>query len=128
MSAAVYNMYIDQGSDYFLTLTLKDADGNKVDLTGFTFAGQIRQFISSPTVLASFAFNILPQAVPATLGQVVVSLPKAASSALPVIESNSGDSCKNSSTFVYDIEATADGITQRWLQGKVILSPEVTRV
>lgn len=126
MSAAVYNIKIDQGSDFFMTLTFKDALGVNVDLTGFTFAGKIRTYFNNATHVAEFDFDILDQVT--DTGKVVVSLSAADSTAIPVVGFSSPNTSRPIQKFIYDIEATADGITQRWLQGLVQLSPEVTRV
>lgn len=126
MSAACYTIKINQGSDYFLTLTYKDAAGELVNLTGFTFAGKIRTYFNNPTHIAQFTFTIQDQVL--KKGQVVVSLPASTSSAIPVTGFNSPNTARPLAKFIYDIEATADGIVQRWLEGTVLLSPEVTRV
>lgn len=128
MSAASYDIKIDQGSDFSMTLTFKDASGNLLNLTGFIFNGQLRANFSSPSIIASFTFDILDQNNPLTLGQVVVEMSAATSTAIPVPGIVGNSTLRPISKFIYDIEATFAGITKRWLQGAVSLSPEVTRV
>ena len=124
MSAASYNMNIDQGSDFLLTLTIKDPAGLEVDLTGFTFSGQIRKNISDSTVVASFDFTILDQVT--NTGQVTVGLDAATSSAI-LLKSQKTVSRK-AEKMAYDIEKTDTlGQVERILQGQVLFSPEVTR-
>ena len=47
---AVYsNLTIDQGTDFSFAVDVTDTDGNALNLTGFTAAGQIRKSYSSST-------------------------------------------------------------------------------
>lgn len=128
MSAANYDIKIDQGSDFSMTLTFKDINENNIDLTGFVFDGQLRLSYSNPVIIASFTFTILDQSDPLTLGQVIVSMDAATSTAIPVTPIQGNSTQRPNTNYIYDIEATFAGITKRWLQGKVALSPEVTRV
>ena len=124
MSAGTYNMNIDQGADFKLTLTIKDSTDTEVDLTGHTFRGQIRKTISNATVVASFTFNILDQV--ANTGQVEVSLDAATSTAILIPKQD--NTTRKAEKFAYDIESEdGAGTVVRWLEGVVNLSPEVTR-
>lgn len=129
MSAASYDIKIDQGSDFFMTLTFKDANGDRLDLTSFVFDGQIRAQFSNPVILAQFDFTLLDQSVALTKGQVLVSLSGEDSTALmvPALPLSPNSTSRPITKFIYDIETDVGGITKRWLQGAVLLSPEVTR-
>lgn len=130
MSAANYDLRIDQGSDFSMTLTFKDTESNKINLTGFTFDGQIRSQFSNPTVIAEFDFDILDQDNPLTLGQLRVSLPGSTSTAIvvPSLPLTPNSTSRPVTRFIYDIESEFAGVKKRWMQGAINLSPEVTRV
>jgi len=124
MSAASYNMNIDQGADFIVQLTIKDSTGTAIDLTGHLFSGHIRKSISDATIQASLAFTILNQGT--DLGRVDVSLSAATSTAI-LIPSQKNTTRKDVK-FAYDIESIdGAGTVVRWLEGQVLLSPEVTR-
>ena len=48
---AVYsNIVVDQGADYSAGIDVTDSDGDALNLTGYTVAGQIRKTYSSSTL------------------------------------------------------------------------------
>ncbi len=112
MSAARYNLVIDQGSDYAESFTLNE-NGSVKNLTGYSARAQMRTSKSSSVVAASFTCTI---STPAD-GTVVMSLSNATSSAL------------TAGVYVYDLElfTAGDAIVSRILQGSVDLTQEVTR-
>ena len=118
------NVSISQGSDYILGLTLKDASGVEIDLTGYTFTGQIRKTVSDSVVQAEFTFNILDQVT--DTGRVDVQLSAAVSSA--ILLDKSTKSSRKITVMTYDIESDdGSGSRKRWLEGLVNISPEATR-
>lgn len=112
MSAARYNLVIDQGSDFAINFTVKE-DGSAKNLTGYSARAQMRTSKTASSVAATFTCAI---STPAN-GTVTMSLPNATSSAL------------TAGTYVYDLEIfTANNATvTRLLQGSVDLTQEVTR-
>ena len=58
MSAAKYDLTIDQGSDFQITLNIKE-DGVNKDLSGWSARGQIRQTLES-SVAVAFNFGSSP--------------------------------------------------------------------
>ena len=112
MSAARYNLVIDQGSDFAINFTVKE-DGSAKNLTGYSARAQMRTSKTASSVAATFTCTI---STPAN-GTVTMSLPNATSSAL------------TAGTYVYDLEIfTANNSTvTRLLQGSVDLTQEVTR-
>jgi hypothetical protein len=111
------NITILQGSDFVMRFTIKNPDGSIVDLTGSSFAGQIRRPKSSPGITEQFD-------VTKTGNEVSFSIPKSRTSAIPAGEKvNDAESI-----YFYDIEWTdSRGITKRFLEGRVSVSKEVTR-
>ena len=113
MTAAVYNLVIDQCSDFAINLTIKELGAVK-NLTGYSARAQMRSSRTSSTVAATFTCTVL---TPATDGIVKMQLGNAVSSAL------------TAGRFFYDLEihTSADAVVRRLIQGEVTLNPEVTR-
>lgn len=114
MSAAVNNIIIEQGTTWYLGLILKKSNGIPVNLTGYSARGQIRRsHKKDEVVLAEFTVDIDPKV---KTGKIALSLSEEQTTALTF------------TTAVYDVELIdANGIVKRLIQGKVTLSPEVTR-
>ncbi len=112
MSAARYNLVIDQGSDFAINFTVKE-DGSAKDLTGYSARAQMRTSKTSTSIAATFTCSI-PNA---SSGTVTMSLANAVSSAV------------TAGTYVYDLEIFTANNTSvtRLLQGSVDLTQEVTR-
>lgn len=109
MASAKHNLIIDQGSDFNMKLTFRQ-DGVNMDLTGYNVRAQIRQTKTSPAVTVSFTGLV----VDAPNGVFMISLPASVSSSI------------NPGNYFYDVEIYGASIT-RVLEGKVTITPEVTR-
>lgn len=120
MAAGTYDITIEQGTTFALYLTIKNSDGSPKDLTGYTIAGKIRQSALSASVVQTFTCAVTD----ASAGQVTVSLTAVQTAALPT----SGGAYDELTTYVYDIETTSgSSVVERLLQGRVFVSPEVTK-
>lgn len=109
--AIIANLFIDQGTDFTVTVDVSDATGNVVNLSGYTSAGQIRKTYGSSTVAASFTTSHNNSA-----GQVTLSLTDTQTSGL------------EAGRYVYDMNITSSGgITTRVVEGQAIITPGVTR-
>lgn len=104
------NLIIDQGCTYSTQMSINDPNGNPINLSNFTAAGQIRKHYTS-----SNAVNFNCTLVPNT-GKVVLSLSaNATSTMLP-------------GRYVYDIELIDNqGRISRIIEGIVTITPNVTR-
>jgi len=110
--SAKYDFDIDQGATFNRALTLKDDSGTVVDLTGNTFAGQVRTSALSGTVAGTFTFAITNAAG----GNFSWKMTAANTALLPAQQ------------CVYDIEMTqANGDVIRLLEGFVNIKSNVTR-
>lgn len=118
MSASKLNLAIDQGATFRKTITWQAGDPSlPVDLSGCTARMQIRPSVSSADVLLSL-----------TTENDGISLGGSAGTVEIVVEDTqtSGVAWREG---VYDLEVVlANGDVRRLLEGKVKLSPEVTRV
>lgn len=124
MAAAKLDLEIEQGTTFLRTCTIKDINGDPVDISDWTFAGQIRVKYDSTDIEAAFTFVVLNQTT--SKGKFTFGLSADDSAAISVSPSGNED-CKKLTSYVYDIETTRGGITERLLEGGVFVSPEVTR-
>ncbi len=113
MTAAAYNLVIDQGSDFAIDLLIKENEVVK-DLSGYSARAQMRPTRTSDTVAGTFTCTVL---TPATDGKVQMQLSNVASSAM------------SAGRYYYDLEiyTSGDSVVKRLIQGEVTLNPEVTR-
>tara|TARA_B110000259_G_scaffold176549_1_gene212811 strand:- start:734 stop:1072 length:339 start_codon:yes stop_codon:yes gene_type:complete len=112
MSAARYDLVIDQGSDFAIEFTVAEA-GTAKNLSGYSARAQLRAKKSSSSVSATFTCTI---PTPAN-GKINMSLPNGTSAAL------------TAGRFFYDLEiyTSSDAFVNRLLYGEVTLTQEVTR-
>jgi D-Tyr-tRNAtyr deacylase len=109
--AIIANLYIDQGTDFSITVDVTDSAGDILDLSNYTAAAQIRKTYSSSSTSATFATSIAELA-----GQVTISLTDTQTAAL------------ESGRYVYDLNITsAAGVVTRVIEGQAIVTPGVTR-
>lgn len=103
------NLVIDQGSDFSTTIDVTDDEGNAVDLSTYTAAGQIRKHYTSLTAV-NFSVN-------------------ASASGILTISLNANNSNNmEPGRYVFDVEITANtGSVTRILEGIVTVTPSVTR-
>ncbi len=109
--AIIANLYIDQGTDYTITVDVTDSAGDILDLTGYTATAQIRKTYTSSSLSATFTTSIS-----AAAGQVTISLTDTQTSAL------------EAGRYVYDLNIeSAGGVKTRVIEGQAVVTPGVTR-
>ena len=109
--ASISNIFIDQGTDFSITVDVTQADGAALNLTGYSAAAQIRTTYGSSNVSAVFTTSIS-----AAAGQVTLSLTDTQTSGL------------TAGRYVYDLNITSGaGVTTRVVEGQAIITPGVTR-
>lgn len=109
--AIIANLYIDQGTDYTITVDVTDSAGDILDLTGYTATAQIRKTYTSSSLSATFFTSIS-----AAAGQVTISLTDTQTSAL------------EAGRYVYDLNIeSAGGVKTRVIEGQAVVTPGVTR-
>lgn len=110
--ATVSNLYLDQGSDFSVIVTLRNQDNTPINLTGFTIKSEFRKSYqsSSSTAFVASVFDALR-------GKVRLQLSASASSAV------------NAGRYLYDVEITSPtGERKRALEGIIVITPEITRI
>lgn len=117
--ASYEDFTIDQGADVAFQLELTEADGSTKDLTGHTVAAKMKKtFASDADDTVEFTAIV---AAPATDGIVVLSL-----------TNEQTDALSTRGRYVYDVELTyydsdSNAIVERILEGKIKVTPSVTR-
>lgn len=126
MAAGNYDILIEQGSTFSITLTLKDESYNSLSLVDMTFRGHVKNSFSDVSPVLQFSFTVADQTVLETIGQVEVYLTATQTAALSAPASGI---VRTLTSRVYDIESlnNTSGVVVRWLQGIVSISPEVTK-
>ena len=113
-----YNLVIDQGADWFFTVTYENPNGTPINITGYTAALQVRSLPSTPTAVLSLSTGA---GITITGATGVIEIHATAEQTRIIDEG----------TYVYDLEitspATPDAIRTRIVQGQAIVSAEVTR-
>lgn len=109
--AIIANLYIDQGTDFTITVDVTDAAGDVLDLTSYSALAQVRKTYSSSSASVAFTTSIS-----AASGQVTLSLNDTQTSAL------------EAGRYVYDLNITSPGgITTRVVEGQAVVTPGVSR-
>ena len=109
--ASISNIFIDQGATFTTTVTVSDANGDAVSLSGYSVAAQIRKSHLSSTSTA-FTASISN----ASAGEITISLTDSQTTSL------------EAGRYVYDVLITASGGAKtRVVEGQVTVNPSVTR-
>jgi hypothetical protein len=124
MLAATIEYQIEQGSTFKRVYRLDDENGNPIDLTNITFAGQVRWKAEDATKL--FDIVITKQNQITNRGEIEVCIPHAATSGM-VLDSNFKNQ-KGKYVMVFDIEIiySVDDV-QKIFKGRIFMTPEVTK-
>lgn len=128
MAAGKYPFTIEQGVTTTLEFQYKDADGNPIDLTGYSGRMQIKSDFAdnTPTTYATISSSLYADGTglnfsgsngttPPTSGSVGLYISAASSSAFTF------DSAK------YDLEIYSGSLVIRLVEGTIKISKEVTR-
>lgn len=123
MKAGLYDLNIEQGADWQLEFTWKDASGQPFDLTGQTVSMQIRPAFNSKEVV----LEVKNQAISGST--VILSLNSGLTAPIKIDPKKlTWNEERQAQPFVYDIEITdLNGLKTRILQGQAFIYPEVTK-
>lgn len=116
MSAGTYNITIEQGATFTLRIQWLDPNDDPIDLTGYSARMQIRPYAESDQVFLTIDTD--------SNGGITIESDWEISIEIPATETET----LNQYCGVYDLELESiTGVVTRLLQGKVTISPEVTR-
>ena len=111
-----FDITINQGATFELTITWKDSAGTAINLTGYSARMQVRETYSSTTSVVSLT-NGSGITLGGSAGTIAIVISATTTAALTAPFSG-----------VYDLElVSAGGVVTRLLQGAATVSPEVTR-
>tara|TARA_R100000734_G_scaffold11779_1_gene8752 strand:+ start:130 stop:468 length:339 start_codon:yes stop_codon:yes gene_type:complete len=111
--AMISNLTIDQGASFKAEIDVKDSDGDALNLTGYTGAGQMRKTYSSSSKI-DFTVEFKD---PRSSGTLTILLSATQTNAI------------KAGRYVYDVEVTktSDGEVTRVIEGQIDVTPGVTR-
>ena len=111
--AAIANLTIDQGAPFSSDVTVKDANGNVFDLTGYSASAKMAKGYSSTRTRTSITCTIQ---APATNGIVTLALTADQTTAL------------DEGRYVYDLEIlqTSSSTITRVIEGIITVRPQVS--
>lgn len=129
MSAAIYNITIEQGANYMLDFLLTNSLGAPINLTGRTARMQVRETLTSKTPLLNLTTENSGITLGGQSGRVLLT---ATSEQTRTIKYNpallSWQDGKEGANYIYDLEVIGPNAkVRRLLQGSVFFVPEVTR-
>jgi len=109
--ATITNLNIDQGAEFFRTMTVVDNNGVVVNLSTYTLVGQLRKSYTA-TEFIPLTIEILN----APLGKISIGLSNLVTDTLTI------------NRYVYDVEMTSSSLKKyRILEGNITVSPNVTK-
>ena len=109
--AAIANLTIDQGATFSSDVTVKDAQGNAFNLTGYTAVAKLAKGFASTKTRTNMTTSI---ATDATTGVVTLSLTATETAAL------------DAERYVYDLEITSGATVTRVIEGIITVRAQVT--
>ena len=116
MSAGKYDITIEQGATFRLVAQWLDSDENPIDLDGYSARMQIRPYAESDEVFLTIDTGSNGGITIESDWEILIEVDATITETL------------DQYCGVYDLELeSASGVVTRLLQGKVKISPEVTR-
>jgi hypothetical protein len=111
--AQITEFNIGQGETFKILATVENSDtGGYLDITNYSFSGQVRENYTTEEIAAAFTITKLS---PQTSGSFYVELTPTDTSVL------------TQRKYVYDIKMTSGSITRRVLEGYFTVRPASTR-
>ena len=111
--AEITQFNIGQGETFKILATIENVNvGGYLDITDYSFVGQVRENFTSDEIAATFTITKL---TPHTSGSFYVELTPTDTNAL------------TQRKYVYDVKMTSGSITRRVLEGYFVVRPASTR-
>lgn len=111
--AEITQFNIGQGETFKILATIENANtGGYLDITNYSFTGQVRENFTSDEIAATFTITKL---TPQTSGSFYVELTPTDTNTL------------TQRKYVYDVKMTSGSITRRVLEGYFVVRPASTR-
>jgi hypothetical protein len=116
--AVAYNTTIDQGANWYLTVTYQNPNGTAINITNYTAALQLRSLPSDPTAVLTLTTQNGGITITGATGTIAI---QATATQTGLIDEGN---------YVYDLEIYSNSnpsVTTRLIQGQIVVSAEVTR-
>jgi hypothetical protein len=111
--AEITEFNIGQGETFKILTSLENIDDNSyLDITDYTFTGQVRENFTTDEVAATFTITKIN---PPSSGSFYIELTPQDTSVL------------TQRKYVYDVKMTSGSITRRILEGYFVVRPATTR-
>ena len=110
MASGRYDINIYQGDSFSLPLIVKNSDGTRFNLSGYTGFGGVKSSYCSTGYLGLFTVNITNRGE----GEVNVSLPFSGTALMPP------------TIGIYDIEFASGTFVQKYLKGYAYIHPQIS--
>lgn len=112
--ADITDFQIGQGETFktYITLMNRTGTATPLDITDYTFSGQVRENYTTDEVAATFVFE---KVVPYTSGSLFISIPANQTQNL------------TQRKYVYDIKMETPTAVRRILEGSITVRPAVTK-
>lgn len=120
--AAEQDLEMDQGAYWSQLIDWKDEDENPIDLTNYTARMQIRRKVQSQSSLIELTTSNGRITLGGTAGTILLAIEADDTAALPATPFDH--------RWYYDLELLPAGdedLVVRLMQGRIVVSPEVTR-
>ncbi len=112
--AGIYNITMDQGAQWTLTVVYDNNNGTPIDLTGYTARMQVRPKFGSDNAVLTLS----------SPSSGIVITPLTGTLALTATTAQTGDI--PGGFYVYDLEISSGGVVTRLMQGSVTVRDQVT--
>lgn len=115
MPAGVYHLRVEQGATFGLAITYKDANGNPINLSGYTGRMHLRKKLKDVDTFLEITTANGRMVLGDSSGTITISVDAATTANLAAVEG------------VYDLELVSGQTVNRVLTGTFTVIPEVTR-
>ena len=115
MTAGIYDITIEQGATFQMSLTWNDNTGSPINLSGYSARMQVRTSYEAEETLVSLTSLGGDIVLGGALGTIAITIAASVTETLQIDEG------------VYDLELVNGLTVTRLLQGKATVSREVTR-
>lgn len=112
--AGIYNITMDQGAQWTLTVVYDNNSGTPIDLTGYTARMQVRPKFGSDNAVLTLS----------SPSSGIVITPLTGTLNLTATTAQTGDI--DGGFYVYDLEISSGGVVTRLMQGSVTVRDQVT--
>jgi len=112
--AGIYNITMDQGAQWTLTVVYDNNNGTPFDLTGYTARMQVRPKFGADNAVLTLS----------SPSSGIVITPLTGTLNLTATTAQTGDI--DGGFYVYDLEISSGGVVTRLMQGSVTVRDQVT--